>query len=452
MLQYILPDNRMDSERDCAQAQSAVPPVRRHALATTTVLLLVLCATCTGCRSWRAEDNEGIHAMSSLLSTDRIRGPMERILHNEEDSLTAGLKYSEEGRQEVDQARQQFDNGQFGKAIRSYRRIAKKYKDSSIGEEAQYQLAECYFATKQYPEAQDAYGQLFEDYPSTRYVEPVSRRLFMIARTWLEVADPSASQQIRTVSMEEPVEDTPAPQKSRDPTLNYRILPNWHDKTRPVFDTQGRALQALKAIWLNDPTGPLADDALMLTAAYHLRRGNNVEADHYFRILREEYSDSPHLQDAYVLGSHVKLMSYQGPYYDGTSLEDAEQLKEQTLQLFPDVEERQKLREELRRLYLLRAQRAWYRVQYWEKKDNPRAVGVACLQVISQYPDTRYAEECRKTLATIDRTALVGLPGIEQTLNSLSEMPERNPLESEPVNRVKSVSDSRKEPLGRVRL
>jgi hypothetical protein len=145
-------------------------------------------------------------------------------------------------------------------------------------------------------------------------------------------------------------------------------------------------------------------------------------------------------------------MSYQGPYYDGTSLEDAEQLKEQTLQLFPDVEERQKLREELRRLYLLRAQRAWYRVQYWEKKDNPRAVGVACLQVISQYPDTRYAEECRKTLATIDRTALVGLPGIEQTLNSLSEMPERNPLESEPVNRVKSVSDSRKEPLGRVRL
>ena len=27
-----------------------------------------------------------------------------------------------------------------------------------------------------------------------------------------------------------------------------------------LFDTDGRALEALKSIWLNDPTGPLADD------------------------------------------------------------------------------------------------------------------------------------------------------------------------------------------------
>ena len=350
------------------------------------IMLVCIAAATTGCRSWRAADGEGIHAMPQLLSTDTIKGPLERVLGRESDPLTDGMKYSEEAQQEINVARQQFDSGQFDDAARSYKRIAKRYKDSSVGEEAQYQLAECYFATKQYPKAQDAYSQLFEDYPSTRYVEPSSRRLFMIARTWLELAEPEASSEIRTVSMEEPVDPETEPRQSRDPTLRYRILPNFHDNTRPAFDTQGRALKALKAIWLNDPTGPLADDALMLTASYHLRQGNHVEADHYFQILREEYSDSPHLEDAFVLGSHVRLMSYQGPYYDGTSLASAEKLKEQTLHLFPDVNERQKLREELRRLYMLKAQRTWYRVQYWQKKDNPRAVAVACMQVISEFP------------------------------------------------------------------
>ena len=418
------------------------------------VLLIICIATATtGCRSWRPSDGEGIFAMRDVLSTDSIRGPLERVLGEDEDPLTAGLKYSEEAQQEINLARKQFDDGRFDDATKSYKRLAKKYRNSSVGEEAQYQLAECYFATKQYPKAQDAFSQLFEDYPSTRYVEPSSRRLFMIARTWLELAEPAASSQIRTVSMEEPVEADSEPRQSRDPTLNYRILPNFHDRTRPTFDTQGRALQALKAIWLNDPTGPLADDALMLTATYHLRRGNHVEADHYFQILREEYSDSPHLEDAFVLGSHVKLMSYQGPYYDGTSLQGAQKLKEQTLQLFPDVEERQKLREELRRLYMLDAQRAWYRVQYWQKKDNPRAVAVACLQVISEYPDTRYAEECRGMLASIDRSKLIGLPGIEQVLNSLPETSTQNGPTPIPANRIKSVSDSRAEPAaGRVQL
>src|SRR5690606_41681136 len=56
------------------------------------------------------------------------------------------------------------------------------------------------------------------------------------------------------------------------------------------------AIQSLKTIWMNDPTGPLADDALMLTATYYLRKGDFLEADHFFTILREEFPKSPHLQ------------------------------------------------------------------------------------------------------------------------------------------------------------
>ncbi|MGV2334992.1 MAG UNVERIFIED_CONTAM: hypothetical protein LVR18_13085 [Planctomycetaceae bacterium] len=72
---------------------------------------------------------------------------------------------------------------------------------------------------------------------------------------------------------------------------------------------------------MNDPTGPLADDALMLTATYYQRHSNYVEADRYYEILRDEYPDSRHLEAAFVLGADVKQMSYQGAYYEGEDLQ-----------------------------------------------------------------------------------------------------------------------------------
>ncbi|MEZ6063612.1 MAG: tetratricopeptide repeat protein [Planctomycetaceae bacterium] len=236
-------------------------------------MLLAMLASTSGCRSWRAEDREGLFAMSNPLTTNGIRGPLERALQRESNSLEEGEKYSVEGRREVDLARRQFEAGDYASAAKAYRRIAKKYKESSIGEEAQYRLGECHVAMHHYAKAQDAYDQLFEDYPSTRYVEPVTRQLFTIAQTWLEIAEPKTRSTIRTVSAESEVGSVPEPPPSRDPTLKFRILPNFFNKSRPVFDTQGRALAALKSIWLNDPTGPLADDALMMTASYYLKKG-----------------------------------------------------------------------------------------------------------------------------------------------------------------------------------
>src|SRR6185369_8992685 len=109
----------------------------------------------------------------------------------------------------------------------------------------------------------------------------------------------------------------------------------------------GRALQALHSIWLRDPTGPLADDALMLTATEHLRAGDNREADRFFTIIREEYPQSPYSQPAYVFGSKVKQAAYQGAKYDGRQLEEAKKLTQSTVRLFPESPHRTKLMEEL---------------------------------------------------------------------------------------------------------
>lgn len=406
-----------------------------------TALLLTACLAITsGCASL---DPGNETAISRLLNTGRIQGPLERSLYGDNSPLALGKKYSPEAKREVDAATAKFDKGDYQTAAKEFKAAAKKYKESSIGEEAQYRLGECYFAMGELPKAQDAFDQLFADYPSTRYVEPTTRRLFAIAKQWLEISEPVARNEIRQVSGEKVVEEATPPGPPKDPTLRYRILPNFHDGSRPVFDTQGRALQSLKAIWLNDPTGPLADDALMLTATYYHRRRNYVEADRYFKILREEYPESPHFQAAFELGSHVKLMSYQGPYYEGADLIAAGKLKEQTLHLFPVSDNRQQTRKDIDKIYLLQAQRAFSKIDYHQKKRNPRAVAIACMNLIIEYPDTRFAAEARQILRGIDPNQLRDLPEVPEFLSSLPAAPPPPQSPAATGKQVKSISDSR---------
>ena len=439
-------DRRKESARrfrsdDRLDARSPALQVRSRSLLISAVLLLSLLS---GCSTFSRDGDSGLLDVTSMLSPGSIRGPLERKLFGEDNPLEMGRRFSDEERHEVQQCRLAFERGDYDRTIKLSKKAAKKFKESSLGEEAQFYLAESWFAQGKFGKAQDAYDQLFQDYSSTRYVEPATRRLFAIAREWLEISDPIAKNAIRQVSGEKVIEENTPAKPPSDPTLRVPILPNFHNKSRPTFDTQGNALKCLKSIWMNDPTGPLADDALMLTATYYQRKQNFVEADRYFEILRDEYTDSPHLEDAFVLGAHVKQLSYQGPYYEGRELKGAQKLKEQSLHLFPASHERQQLRTDLQKIYLQEAERAWYEVEYYQKKRKPRAVAIACIQVINEFPDTSYAKDARAILKSIDRRELQGLPEVPEFVESLPAT-ESPPSEQSPRNEqgpVKSVSDS----------
>ena len=450
----------LDSRKETASRSRSLDRIDLRRPAPSSVLTWLLVPFCfilfllPGCSAFSRDGESGMLDISSMLKPGSIRGPLERRLYGEDNPLEMGRRFSAEERKEVEAARLAYDRGDYDQSIKLCKKAAKKFKESSLGEEAQFYLAESYYAQGQYGKAQDGYDQLFEDYPSTRYIEPATRRLFAIARDWLEIVDPVAKNQIRQVSGEKVIEDKTPAKKSNDPTVLVPILPNFHDKSRPWFDTQGNALKALKSIWMNDPTGPLADDALMLTATYYQRKQNFVEADRYFEILRDEYPDSPHIEDAFVLGAHVKQMSYQGPYYEGRELAGAQKLKEQSLHLFPASHERPQLREDLQKIYLQQAERAWYEVEYYQKKRRPRAVAIACIQLINEYPDTSFAKDARAILKQIDRSELKGLPDVSEFVSSLPATEPQPPASSDSgQGPVKSVSDSTGSPnRGRVTL
>jgi outer membrane protein assembly factor BamD (BamD/ComL family) len=340
-----------------------------------------------------------------LTDTSGVKGPLQRLISG---GTRAQSLAPAAGREEYERALALFKAGKYEAAERMADKVADKYKNSPVREDAIFLTAESQFKQKRYSWAQDSYDLLVKEFPATRYMETRNKRLFNIARYWLQdpqyvTADnvkaaefnPTGSQKRATV------EASPRKAGGFDITRTIPILPNFRDRSRPVFDTEGRALQALKSIWLSDPTGSLADDALMLEASHHMRNGNYLEADRIYTILRDEYSKSPHAENAYVLGAFVKQASYQGPEYDPQVLNDAEQLKKSTLRLYPKHPDRERMLRDLRKIELAKAASDWDMVRFYRRKNRPVSVAVYCRYIIKTYPESEYAARARKLLTEI---------------------------------------------------
>jgi TolA-binding protein len=193
---------------------------------------------------------------------------------------------------------------------------------------------------------------------------------------------------------EKPLEDLPEAQVP----FTFPLTPNLFDKSRPMFDTQGRALQALKSVWMNDPTGPLADDALMIVATHHLRKGDYAEADHDFGTIREQFGDSEHAEAAYVMGQHASYKSYHGARYDGKQLEESRKLTDSALRLFPSSPHTRKLEGDLARMKEELAERDWQRVEFHMKRGEKDSAAVYSEYILRDYPSSPRASNARNLL------------------------------------------------------
>jgi outer membrane protein assembly factor BamD (BamD/ComL family) len=236
--------------------------------------------------------------------------------------------------------------------------------------------AESYFFANRYPQANDGYNALVKKYVNTRFLDRLIRHQFAIARYWEQYhqAEP-----------------------------HWPITPNLLDKTRHLFDTRGHALKTYESIRLNDPTGPLADDAVMATANSHFLAGRWGDADYYYGQLREEYPDSDYQLQAHLLGLQCKLMRYQGPDYEDTPLVEARELVKQLLTQFPEElgDERKRVLEIREQLAASMALRDWTLAQFYEGKSQYGAARYYYTQMIRDYPTTKLAEEARQRMAAI---------------------------------------------------
>lgn len=367
-------------------------------------LLVAGCGMLNGC----ATNILDRHLLDKKVDIKNILGPTGRKAKDAVELLQRDPSAPPEGFDDYEAAKALYDQKKYSEALSAFKKIAKKYKDKAIEEDAMFMIAECYFELKKYPDAQDGYDELFKKYPSTRFAPESTRHLFDIARYWLNFPKPATQVELAHFEQDAPVSELGSNPDAHAP-FNFPLKPNFIDRSRPFFDTPGRAMQALRSIWLNDPTGPLADDAIMLAATHHLRRGDYQEADHLFASVREQYGEKEHAAAAFVLGQHASYSSYQGKKYDSKQLEEARKLTDSALRLFPDLPQKKKLQSDLDRMKMEGAERDWDRVQYHLRRREKDSAAVVAEYIVRDSPDSPRAEDARKLLLDLGPEYAAGI-------------------------------------------
>ncbi len=270
-----------------------------------------------------------------------------------------------------------FREKKYDEAVPLYKKVIDRWPDSAIEEDALWQLAECWFFTDRYPKAEDCYDELVKKYANTRYLDRIAQRQFQIAQYWVAIDE-----------------------KQHLPV----IVPNLMDRSRPLFDTRGRALKAYDHVRINDPRGPLADDSIMAAANVHFLHRQWLDADYFYGLLRSEYPDSDFLLPAHLFSIQAKMRAYQGPGYEGGMLNDAELLSDQVLVQFPD----QLTKEEEERVIRTRAEiaaqqalRHWKRAEFYAKGEHYTSARIYYALIARDYPKTMLAQQARDRLTEL---------------------------------------------------
>ena len=267
--------------------------------------------------------------------------------------------------------------------LKNYEEAAKEFyiatwrwPESTMEEDAMFLMGESYFFMDQYGSAQDSYTNLLKAHDNTRYLDTVVARLFAIGTYWEQLDLKSHS---------------------------WPVVPNATDKTQPWFDTFGNALACYQAVWMHDPTGPMADAALFRVANAHFRRGEWEDAADHYDMLRKNHPKSKYQKDAHLRELQAKMQIYQGAKYSVVPLKDAEEIANQTLKQFPGQlgDEERRVRETLSMIHEQRAEREWVLAQYYDAKSEFRAAREYYKVLIGKYPRTSFAEQARKRMQEI---------------------------------------------------
>jgi TolA-binding protein len=309
---------------------------------------------------------------------------------------------------DFDAAEKLFQGEKYNEAAKLYKKAVAGWPDSQLEQDAMFMQAESYFFAARYSKASNAYEALIRKYTNSSHLDKCITRQFAIARYW-EQYDQYKS--------------------------HWAMTPNVFDSTRPLFDMIGRAMKNYDNIRIDDPTGPLADDAIMAMGNSYFVRGRYYDSDEQYELLRKEYPRSDHQFEAHVLGLQSKLRKYQGSSYDDTPLREAKLLAKQLKiqfagKLKPD--QREEIVEIEAQLNKELANREFNMAKHYDDLKEYGSAKFYYAQVLKDYPQTPLAEESRTRLAAMG--ALPDRPSsyLDPILNLMPQSAERQAIAQVP--------------------
>jgi len=288
-------------------------------------------------------------------------------------------------------AHELFRRGEYAKAEKVYHHIAENTKNADlVAEEARYYEAECLRLQSRFPKAADTYNKLLISFPSGAHREQAIKRMYDIANYWLHDTD----------------EEMKA-KKEKQEGKRWWVMPAsfvHFEKTKPLLDEEGRAIEILDNVKINDMTGPLADKALWLAGTVKFFREDYVEADHYFSQLVEMHPNSPLTPQAIELAIISKHMSTGGPDYDGRKTAEARKMVHQALAKYPELvaEKKDFLERQLVGINMQQAEKDFRVAEFYRRTNHPGSAYFYYEIVRRRYPGTPLADKAAERMKELE--------------------------------------------------
>ncbi len=260
----------------------------------------------------------------------------------------------------------------FVDAANQFRIAGSLWKDSAIEEQAIFFEGESYFFADRYVQSNRAFEKLIAEYTGSNYLDRAERLRYAIAKYWLELSDSGSAVAIS-------------------------------DPKRPKFGLAAEARRVLHNIRLDDPTGKLADDATFELGNAFLKKNSYYEAADTYEDLRLNYPRSKYVFDSLMLELESRLKSYQGPSYDATPLDKAEELIKLATRQFPTEaqENREVLEQQSSLIYNQLAQREYEVGKFYQRRGENRAAQQCFQRVAQVYPNSVFAATINEDIEVV---------------------------------------------------
>jgi TolA-binding protein len=350
----------------CSKTQIASSKSQRAALGAWFLGFGICCAAAGGCQSMEKTFRPVMPEKMGNYFFDKPESPA--------DATQA------RGAEKLNAAHEIYRAQSYSGAESAFHKIAENTRNSPlIAEEARFYEAECLYHQDKLPKACDTYHKMLVDFPSGAFRDQAVRRMFDIANYWLD--------DTRTEMAE---------YREKREGKRYFVVPTvFHsEKKKPFLDEEGRAVQALDQVHLNDVTGPLADKALFLAGGVKFYREDYTEADHYFSMLVDQHKDSPLAPQAIELAIISKHMSTGGPEYDGRKVAEARLLVDSALRNYPELARDKSgfLERQLGSISYQQAQKDYMTAEFYRRTGHPGSAYFYYEIVRRRYPGTKFAD------------------------------------------------------------
>jgi TolA-binding protein len=320
---------------------------------------------------------------------------------------------------ELKAAQELAKSGQYAEALPTFTRIARRNKGGDLAEVALFFKGECQFQQGDYVGAAYTFEELGKDFPTSRYLEKAVQREYAIGTFWLASIDglkltptppamPAApaggAKADGAVKLASTV-PMPDPTPVATPHLPQAALGvrDHFTGTLPMMDVGGTAIRVLEKVRHHDPTGPLADDAVLLIARYHDANQSWDEASLKYEELITDNPKSPLVLTAQLESIDARIKSYVGPEYEGAGLEQARSMVEHALSTVPP--DQTKMREHLYvTLDVLReqeAERAFIRAEFYRKLGRGTSAEYMFAMIPQKWPKSPWAAKAKERLSEI---------------------------------------------------